>query len=204
MLKTIALLTAVTAMTGAGPAFAQFAPSTDLAKAEAGEFTLDRSHGRIIFAYNHLGYSTSYGLFTDFAGKLHFEPQDPTKSRVEVTINTNGIDTTVPRLDEMLKSATYFDVATYPTASFKSTKLTVTGPTTGTMTGDLTVHGVTKPVTLDVTFNGGAPHPASKVFTIGFNATGQVKRSEFGLGRSVPLVGDDVILTISAEFDRTP
>lgn len=201
MLKTIALLTVVTAAT---PAFAQFAPSTDLAKAEAGEFTLDRNHGRIIFSYNHLGYSTSYGMFTDFAAKLHFEPQDPTRSQVEVAINTNGIDTTVPKLDDMLKSATYFDVATYPTASFKSTKLTVTGPTTGTMTGDLTVHGVTKPITLDVTFNGGAPHPASKVFTMGFNATGQVKRSEFGLGRSVPLVGDDVTLTISAEFDHNP
>lgn len=189
----------------AAPAVAQQAgPTTDLSKVEGGTFAIDKSHARIVFSYNHLGYSTSYGLFTEFAGQLKFDPKAPANSALEVTVDMNSIYTTVPKLDEHLKTADFFDVAKYPKATFKSSKVTVTGPTTGTITGDLTLHGVTKPVTLAATFNGGGMNPAAKVYDLGFNATGEVKRSEFGLGAYVPMVGDDVALTISAEFHRQP
>ena len=175
-------------------------PSTDLSKIEGGSYTLDRGHARIIFSYTHLGFSTSYGMFTDFTGKLNFDPKAPAKSSLTVTVNLNGIDTTVAKLDEHLKSSAFFDVAQFPTATFTTTAIKVTGLASGTITGDLTLHGVTKPVTLDATFNGGAVHPMLKVSDLGFNASGHVKRSDFGMNGFVPMVGDDVTLTISAEF----
>ena len=107
-------------------------------------------------------------------------------------------------MDAHLKSPDFFDAAKFPTASFKSTKIEVTGPSSGKITGDLTLHGVTKPVTLNASFNGGGINPMSKAYVLGFNATGTVKRSEFGISTYVPAVGDEVTLTISAEFDRVP
>ncbi|PKU24188.1 YceI family protein [Telmatospirillum siberiense] len=190
------------AMAAAVPAFAQQAgPTTDLAKLEGGVFTVDKGHAKILFSYSHFGYSTSYGLFTDFDAKLTFDPKAPTSSTLEATINLDGIETMVAKLNEHLKTPDFFDTAKFPSASFKSTKITVISPTTGTVTGDLTLHGVTKPVTLDVTFNGGGTNMAKK-YDLGFNATGHVKRSDFGLGAYVPMVGDDIALTISAEFNR--
>jgi polyisoprenoid-binding protein YceI len=172
-----------------------------LAKLEGGVFNVDKGHAKIIFSYGHFGYSTSYGLFTDFDANLTFDPKDVASSTLAATINVDGIETLVPKLNAHLKSPDFFDTAQYPKATFKSTKVTVTGPTTGTVVGDLTLHGVTKPVTLNVTFNGGGTTMA-KVYDLGFNATGQVKRSDFGLGAFVPMVTDDITLTISAEFHR--
>lgn len=186
----------------AAPAAAQQGPTTDLAQVEGGTFSLDKTHARIVFSYNHLGYSTSYGQFSDFSGSLKFDPKAPATSNLEVTVAMEGIDTTVPKLDAHLKSPDFFNAAKFPTATFKSTKIVVTGPTTGTITGDLTLHGVTKPVTLEATFNGGGMSPAAKAYDLGFNATGHVKRSDFGMNAYVPYVSDDVTLTISAEFDR--
>lgn len=185
------------------PALAE-PPSTDLAKVEGGSFVLDKSHARLIFSFIHFGFSTSYGLFPGLEGKLQFDPKAPTASAVEMTVDLSSVDTTVAKLDEHMKAATFFDVAKFPVATFKSTKITVTGPTTGTIVGDLTLHGVTRPVTLEATFNGGGASPATKAYVLGFNATGHVIRSEFGLGLYVPAVGDDVLLTISTEFDRVP
>lgn len=175
---------------------------TDLDKVEGGAFALDKTHAKIIFAYSHFGYSTSYGQFTDFDAKLAFDPKAPAKSALEVSVNMDGIFTNVPKLDAHLKAPDFFDAAKFPTATFKSTAIEVTGPTTGKITGDLTLHGVTKPVVLDATFNGGGTHPVSKKYVVGFNATAKVKRSEFGISLYAPMVGDDVTLTISGEFAR--
>ncbi len=201
----ISSLVIAAAMISAVPAFAQQAgPTTDPAKVEGGDFVMDRDHARVIFSYTHLGFSQSYGLFTESGAKLHFDPKAPANSSLEVTVDLNGIDTTVPKLDEHLKSAAFFDVAKYPTATFKSTKVVVTGPTTGTITGTLTLHGVTKPVTLQARFNGGGVSPITKAYVVGFNAVGQIKRSDFGISAYVPAVSDEVTLNISAEFDRKP
>jgi polyisoprenoid-binding protein YceI len=196
-------LALLAALVLAVPASAQQAgPTTDLAKVEGGDYEMDGGHTRILFAYTHFGFSTSSGFFSQSTAKLHFDPKAPTKSTLDVAIDLNGIDTTVAKLDEHLKGPAFFDVAKFPTASFKANAIAVTGPNTGTVTGDLTVHGVTKPVTLDVTFNGGAPHPMAKVFTLGFNATGHLKRSDFGIGAYAPAVSDDITLTISTEFRK--
>ncbi len=193
------LFAAALALTPLAPASA--GPSTDLAQIEGGHFSIDKSHAKIIFSTTHFGFSTYYGLFNDFDAHLAFNPKEPTASKLEVTVNLSGIDTTNPKLDEHLKSADFFDVEKFPTATFTSTHIDVTGPTTGTITGALTLHGVTKPVTLNATFNGGGTNPMSKAYVLGFNATGTLKRSEFGVAHYVPAVGDDVTLTISGEFD---
>lgn len=185
------------------PALAEPA-ATDLARLEGGSFVLDRSHARLLFSFNHFGFSTSYGLFPGLEATLQFDPKAPAAGKLEATVDLSSVDTTVAKLDEHMKAATFFDVAKYPKATFKSTKITVTGPTTGVITGDLTLHGVTRPVTLDATFNGGGTSPATKAYVLGFNATGHIMRSEFGLNLYVPMVGDDVLLTISTEFDRVP
>ena len=176
--------------------------TTDLTLIPGGEFALDASHAKIIFSTTHFGFSTYYGLFTNFDAKLNFDTSVPAKSTLDVTIHLDGIDTTNAKLDEHLKSADFFDVAHFPVATFKATKVEVTGPAVGKITGDLTLHGVTKPITLETSFNGGGLNPMSKAYVVGFNATGTIKRSDFGIKTYVPAVGDDVNLIISAEFDR--
>jgi polyisoprenoid-binding protein YceI len=180
----------------------QAAPTTDLTQLEGGQFAVDKSHAKIIFSTTHFGFSTYYGLFNDFDAKLTFDPKAPAKSALAVTVNMNGIDTTNPKLDGHLKSADFFNAEKFPQAVFTATKIEVTGPAAGTITGDLSLHGVTKPVTLEATFNGGGQNPMTKAYVLGFNAVGHLKRSEFGISTYVPAVGDDVTLTISAEFDR--
>lgn len=178
------------------------AATADPARLEGGEFAMDPAHARVLFSFQHMGFSTSSGYFTAVDAKLHFDPKAVDASRLEVSVKLDGIDTTVAMLDEHLKGADFFDVAHYPVATFKSTKIVVTGPATGAITGDLTLHGVTKPVVLEASFNGGGTNPMSKAYVLGFNAVGHLKRSDYGLGGAVPMVGDEVTLTISAEFDR--
>jgi len=200
-MKTTPILLA--ALLATVPALADVpSPSTDLSQIQGGQFAVDKNHAKIIFSTTHFGFSTYYGLFTDFDAKLAFDPKAPAGSTLDVSVNLNGIDTTNTKLDNHLKSPDFFDVAKFPTATFKATKIVVTGPTTGQITGDLTLHGVTKPITLDASFNGGGVNMMSKAYVLGFNATGTVKRSDFGIVTYVPAVGDAVTLTISAEFDR--
>jgi polyisoprenoid-binding protein YceI len=176
----------------------------DLAKAEAGHYVLDKSHAKVVFSINHLGFSTYYGFFPDLSGTLDLDPAAPAKSALSVTINVAGMVTTDPELDEKLKSDTFFDTAKFPKATFKSTAIEVTGQGRGKLTGDLTLHGVTKPVTLDVTFNGAGSPPMTQIYVVGFDAVGTLKRSDFGIKNFVPLVGDEVTLRIGCEFDREP
>lgn len=184
----------------APPAFAQSSP--DPAMAEGGQFQVDKTHAKIIFSFNHLGFSTSYGLFSDFDASLGFDPKAPAKSTLSVTVNMDGILTTVPKFDAHLKSPDLFDTAKFPTATFKSTAIEVTGPTTGKISGELSLRGITRPVVLDAVFNGAGVHPMNKTYIAGFNASAKLKRSDFGLSYALPVVGDEVTLTISAEFIR--
>jgi polyisoprenoid-binding protein YceI len=187
----------------AAPVFAQsMGPTKDVSKLEGGAFTADKAHTRIIFSYNHMGLSTSYVLLSDFSSTLTFDPKAVEKSALAVKVNLDALDTTVPKLADTLKSDRFFDVAKYPSAEFTSKRITMTGPDTGTVEGDLTLHGATKPVSLEVTFNGGGASPSGKGYVLGFNAIGHVKRSDFGVGAFAPMVGDDVTLTISSEYDR--
>lgn len=189
---------------GVAPAWSQ-APSSlpggkDISKLSSGEYALDKSHANIVFKINHLGFSNYIGRFNSFDAKLNFDAKAPEKSMLEVTIDTSSIDTNHEKLQTELKGEKFFNSAKFPSATFKSTKITHSGDK-GTVIGDFTMMGVTKPVTLNVTFHGGGVGPFSKLETLGFNATTTIKRSEWGLNALVPMVSDDVQLDIEVEFN---
>jgi polyisoprenoid-binding protein YceI len=149
-----------------------------------------------------MGFSTWYGDFSGATGTLTLDPKKPATAALDVSIPVASVSTTNAKLDGELKSADWFDAAKFPTISFKSTKVAPTGPTTALVTGDLTFHGVTKPVTLEATFKASGANPMSKAFTIGFEVKGKLKRSDFGVATYVPLIGDEVELIISAPFEK--
>jgi polyisoprenoid-binding protein YceI len=197
-----AAASAVAAVALAGGVYAQGALNTDPAAVEAGDYTLETSHARVLFATSHMGFSTWYGDFSGATGTLKLDPKNAAASELNVQIPVASVTTTNAKLDEELRSAEWFDAATYPTITFKSTKVTLTSPSTAKVAGDLTFHGVTKPVTLDAAFKASGTNPLSKAYTVGFEVTGQIKRSDFGVKTYVPMIGDDVTLTISAPFEK--
>ena len=162
-------------------------------------YKLDPGHTMVLFSWNHFGFSNPTANLGQVDGTLVYDEAAPTKSTVEATLPLAGLDSFVPKLDEHLKSADFLDAAKYPTVTFKSTKVTSAGKDKLKVVGDLTVHGVTKPVTLDVTVNKVGPHPMMKVQTAGFDATATIKRSDFGVGAYVPNVSDEIKIRITTE-----
>ena len=162
-------------------------------------YDLDPNHTRIDFSWTHFGFSHPMGRFDRFDGDFRFDPADPTKSSVTVTIPIDSIDTGVAKLDAHLKTDEFFDVAKYPTATFKSTRVERSGERGLKVTGDLTLHGVTKPVVLDVTVNRVGRHPMAGRDAAGFDASATIKRSDFGISNYVPNVSDEIRLSISTE-----
>jgi polyisoprenoid-binding protein YceI len=188
------------------PAFAEDAappakPSLDVSKASKGAYTVDKSHAFILFSVSHLGYSMYHGRFNGFDAQLNFDPAAPEKSTLDVAIDMSSADSNNPKMLEQYKSDKFFNVVKYPTATFKATKVTKMGQDSGKIVGDLSMMGVTKPVTLDVKFHGYGIGPFSKQETLGFSATGVIKRSEWGITAFLPMIGDDVRIDIEAEFN---
>ena len=149
-----------------------------------------------------MGFTTWYGEFANVSGALKLDPKAPEKSAVDIHIPTNTVSTNNAKLDGELKSDQWLDAAQYPDIAFKSVKVVATGKETAKLIGDLTLHGVTRPVTLAVKFNDAGVNPLDKKYTVGFNATGSIKRSDFGVKTYLPLIGDEVGLIISAGFER--
>ncbi|VFU09432.1 YceI family protein [Methylocella tundrae] len=178
------------------------ARKTNPAAVQPGAYAVDPIHTRVLFSVSHMGFTTWYGEFTNVTGTLDLDPKAPAKSAVEIHIPTNTVSTSNAKLDGELKGDQWFDAAKFPDITFKSVKVVETGKGTGKLTGDLTFHGVTKPVTLAVTFNDAGVNPLNKKYTAGFNATGSIKRSDFGVKTYLPLIGDEVDLIISAGFER--
>ena len=186
----------------AAPSFAlaQSAMDTNPAHVKAGTYQVEPSHTRVLFAVSHMGFTTWYGDFTGVSGSLTLDSAKLADASFDITIPANSVSTTNTKLDGELNSPEWFDTAKYPTIEFKSEKVVRTGKNTALVTGELTFHGVTKPETLKVSFNASGINPLSKQYTIGFNASGEIKRSDFNQKTYVPLIGDDVTLTISAAF----
>ena len=162
-------------------------------------YKLDPGHTMVLFSWNHFGYSNPTADFGLGEGTVVFDEQHPAQSSVEVTLPLAGLDTHVPALDKHLKEADFFDADKYPTVTFKSTKVQPLGGHKFKVTGDLTVHGVTKPVVLDATLNKVGPHPMSKAQSIGFDATATLKRKDFGIGAYVPNVSDEITIRMTTE-----
>ncbi|HUB85834.1 MAG TPA: YceI family protein [Rhizomicrobium sp.] len=188
------------AMLAFGLSAAHAAPLT----AKAGTYKIDPNHTQIIFAIRHEGLSTFYGRFSKISGGMNFDPAAPQASVLNVAIDMTGIQTHVDDLDNELRD-NVFDAKKYPTATFVSTGIVKTGDNTGTVTGNLTLNGVTRPVTLDVTFNGGRSAPIPfQPYRIGFDATATIHRADFGLDGMIwsGFVGDDVTLMIESEMEK--
>ncbi|UDL96640.1 YceI family protein [Lichenihabitans sp. PAMC28606] len=198
MFRTVSALSLVALLSV--PALAQ--TKVEPAKVEAGKYNVDPNHTQVLFGVNHMGFTTYYGSFTDAAGTLDLDPAKPDASKLDVTIKTASVSVPSPKLLDELKGDQWLDATKFPDTSFKSTKVTKTGATTANVTGDLTLHGVTKPVTLAVTYVNAGTNPLSKSYTAGFEAKGKIKRSDFGVKTYVPLIGDDVDLIISGSFEH--
>ncbi|HWX27112.1 MAG TPA: YceI family protein [Steroidobacteraceae bacterium] len=163
----------------------------------AATYTLEPDYTQGVFRWNHLGFSSPAAQFAQGTGTLEFDPSDPSKWSVQVTIPLASLNTGVPALDDDFRSTDFFDTAKFPTATFKSTKVVKRAAADHLdVTGDLSLHGVTKPVTLDVTVVKIGINPRTNVPTVGFDATTTLKRSDFGLGKYVPQVGDEVEMHI--------
>ncbi len=199
-----ALLAAVLPLAIAAPALAQSFANPDAAAVKPGAYAIEPSHTRVLFSVSHMGFTTWYGNFTDASGRLVLDPAHPDASHLDVTIPMASVTTTNAKLDGELKSSDWFDVAKYPTATFHSTAVHVTGRDQAEIDGDLTLHGVTRPVVLTASFNGAGVNPLDHAYTAGFEVRGEIKRSDFGVSKYVPVVGDDVKLIISAAFEKAP
>ncbi|WP_420332101.1 YceI family protein [Roseibium sp.] len=169
------------------------------AVAEPVAYDFDKSHANLSFTYNHLGYSTTDGRFGDWDGTLLIDKDTPANSSVEFTINIDSLDTFWADRDTHLKSPDFFDAAKFPQATFKSTKVEQTGENQLDVTGDLTLRGITKPVTLTVDVLALGDHPMAKKPAAGFAVTTVLKRSDFGMDKFVPYVGDEITVTFHAE-----
>jgi polyisoprenoid-binding protein YceI len=182
-----------------------FAATVPPAKAatKPDSFTYDKPHTQIMFSVSHLGFSHSHGRFTDFDGGFTFDAAHPDQGSASVDIKTKSLKMDDATWEEHLTGENFFNVAKFPDMTFKSTKVEMTGKDTAKMTGDLTLLGVTKPVTLDVTLNKEGVHPYTQTYIAGFSATGTIKRSDFGMNYGLPAVGDDVTIMIEVEGKRT-
>jgi polyisoprenoid-binding protein YceI len=174
------------------------APAAPLA-AHAEVYHIDKDHTRVIYFVKHLGFSNFMGHFNDISGNIEFKQSNPEASKIDVTINAKSVSMDTKTLDEHLQGADYFNTDKFPTITFKSTSIRKTGNDTGTMIGNVTLLGVTKPVTLDIKFNQAGFNTFAKAAEIGFSATGKLSRSDFGMKMLVPMVSDEVDLRIEVE-----
>ncbi len=172
--------------------------------APAGNYKLDPTHASVTWSLSHAGLSNYTARFDKITGTLDFNPDAPEQSKVYIRIDPKSVSTGLPKFDdEIAMSGKYFNADQYPEIRFVSTGIKITGEATGLITGDLTLKGVTKPVTLDVTFNGAGKSFGNPGKTLGFSATTKFLRSDYNMGHLVSFgIGDEVSLRIETEFNE--
>jgi polyisoprenoid-binding protein YceI len=168
----------------------------------SGDYVLNSKEAVVRYTTVHMGTSEFTGLFPGATGTLTFDPAHVEGAKVQVRVPISTLETTNRELNGELLSDEFFSEAKFTSMKFVSTAVTRTGPRTADIAGALTLHGITKPVVLHATLIGARPNDFSKVPTIGFNATGTVKRSDFGMAKYVPIVSDEVRIDISAPFEK--
>lgn len=165
-----------------------------------GTYDIDPSHAHAGFTVSHLGFTAQNGQFDTISGKLTLDPANPKNSSVNITIDAASIDSGWDARDDHLRNEDFFNVDKYPEITFVSTQVKPTGKKTAIVTGNLTILGISKPVDLQITLNKAAPHPFKKdKFLVGFSGTATIKRSDWGMTRSIPGVGDEVKIRIEVE-----
>lgn len=214
ILETTAALAGLSVALAAGLGAAQTAAADPAPQPPAGHYYMDRAHTSVVFRVNHMGFSKYTARFSRVDGKLQFDPQNPTAMRVEATIDPTSLELNAPPagFHEQLMGKAWFDASQFPQITFRSTKVELAGPHAAKVAGELTLHGVTQPVVMEVTYNGGYPpnsfDPGGA--RVGFSAHGVLKRSAFGISNGVPAPGsnmgvsDDVDFAIETEFSSKP
>jgi len=173
----------------------------DTARVAAGTYAVDSRHTQVNWQVNHFGFNDYFGLFGDVTGTLQIDPANPSAAKVDVTIPIASVATSSQGLTDHLKTPDFFDIAKFETARFVSTSVKVDGQK-AVIKGNLTMLGVTKPVELETRFEGAGNNPMNKKATLGFHAATTIKRSQWGMTKYVPMVGDDVKLRISVAFEK--
>jgi polyisoprenoid-binding protein YceI len=174
----------------------------DRSRLSRGSYSLDTHHTHIVYKVDHFGLSSYYGMFGNVTGELNLDPAHPEISKLSVIIPVEKVLSTAPALDAHLRTEDFFDVAKFPTAKFSSTKITPIDDRTALIRGNLTLRGKSRQIDLRGRFTGAAVHPMTGLLTVGFEASGRIKRSDFGIDYIVPLVSDEVDLTITAVFEK--
>jgi polyisoprenoid-binding protein YceI len=189
--------------------FAASAQLSPLAEIPAGKYTLDPTHASLTWRVNHLGLSNYTARFARMDATLNFDPKDPTKSTLVATVDPTSVKTDFPYPDkkdfdkELATGKDWFNATKFPEIKFESTRVEKTGENKGKIHGNLTFLGVTKPLVLDATYNGGyAKKPYADGAGIGFSATATLKRSDWGMANGIPMIGDEVQLLIETEFNQ--
>lgn len=176
------------------------ASAADLSGVPSGKYAVDPTHAYITFSYNHLGFSNPVLAFDDFTIDLDLDNEDPTKSTVMVTIDANSIVAGSEAWKGHLTGDKFFDTANHPEITFMSTAVEAARDGNYTVTGDLTIKGMSKPVSMDVTINNAANHPMRGTPMIGLQADTEIMRSEFGMKAAIPAVSDEIALSVTAEM----
>lgn len=185
--NTLFILSTITLAVFSTPAFA------------ADKYEFDKSHTKILFYINHLGFSDTVGEFTDYDGYFTFDQQKPEDSTINIALKPSGIRTSSTKLDGELQGEKFFKSDQFPTIEFASEKVKKTGENIGEVDGIVTMLGVSKPTKLTVRFNKADYHPFTKNFVAGFSASATIKRSDFGMKEYLPLVGDEVRIEVQTE-----
>lgn len=205
MQKFVGTLAFAAALAIAIPAIAQspLPGAPDSNRVVAGLYHVDTNHTQVVWTVNHMGISPLSGAIAASGGTLEFDPSNTSAAKVTVRFNIADMSTTAPAFTEHLLSADFFEANKHPTATFTSTSVQASGQE-AKITGNLTIKGITRPVTLDADFFGAGTNPMSKKLEVGFSATTQIKRSDFDLGYGVPdVTPDEVDLRIAAAFTHT-
>jgi polyisoprenoid-binding protein YceI len=169
---------------------------------EPGSYQIDKQHVSTLFKINHMGMSTFVGRFNSVNASLEFDPQHMENAKLSAVINIASIDVNNRDLEETLRGSSWFDADKWPQALFKTHQVELINDRHAKFNGYLTLHGVTAPIVLDVIFNGGGENVLTGRYTLGFTATTQFKRSEFGIDYLIPAIGDEVNVEVFAEFQK--
>lgn len=175
---------------------------SDIQKLKPGNYLLDKKHATLLFKVNHMGLSDFVGRFNEFDAELNFNAENLEQSSLKATVNVASVDVNNASFEETLRSVWWFNTSKYPQAQFISTSAKKISENLAIFSGDLTFMGVTKPLEIRVTFNGGGVNKLNMKYTLGFKVEAEFNRSDFGLSRFIPAVGDKVSLEAHAEFTR--
>ena len=175
---------------------------TDIVQLEKGSYKNDPQHTSVLFKINHMGMSTFVGRFNNLDASLEFDPTNMAKATLSAIIDIASVDVNNSELEENLRGSSWFNAKKYPQAFFKTISVQMIDDKRATFSGTLTLHGVTKPIVLDVVFNGGGNNMLTGNYTLGFSATTTFNRSTFGVDYLVPAIADKVDIEVFAEFQK--